>query len=103
MLIFVLICNTVICLINCYLFWQLIKWKKKLTQLADTLESLEKQTPFLMTLMVLNFRQSEYQALMFRQKYGNLQQKSQKILTLVQFLKWLLQKYRPWESIENRQ
>lgn len=97
MLTFVLICNTLICLINCYLFWQIIKWKKNLTQLADTLESLEKQTPFLMTLIVLNFRQAEYQALRFRKKYANLQQKSQKILTLVQLLKWFLQKYRAWK------
>lgn len=103
MLIFVLIFNTVICLINCYLLWQIIRWKKQLTHLADTLENLEKQAPFFLNLMVLNLRQAEYQSLLFRQQYENLQQKSQKILVLLKFLKWFLQRYRTWKMIENRQ
>lgn len=103
MLIFVLLFNILICLLNFYLFFQILKCKKQLTQLADTLETLEKQAPLFLNLMVLNLRETEYQALIFRQQYETLQQKWQKILSLVQFLKWFLQTYRAWRPMENRQ
>jgi len=94
MVTFVLICNGVIVLFNCYLVWRLLKFRKTLNQLANTLERLEKIIPQNMKLTVLLLRQSEYQALILRQRYGLLQQKWEKLLVLIRVLKWLYQRNR---------
>lgn len=96
MLIFVLICNGIIFLVNCYLFLQILKLRKRLNQIANTLESLERKVPLLLKIALLKLRQSEYQTLTLRKKYGTLQQKWAKLLTLIQFLKCLYKQYRSW-------
>ena len=91
---FVLICNGVICVLNCYLFWQLLKLRKTLRQLGNYLEKLEKKFPLLLKIAIFNLRQSEYKTLTVRKQYELLQQKKTQILNLVQFLNWLYKKYR---------
>lgn len=105
MFIFVLICNGLIVILNCYLVCKLLKLRKALKQLANTLEKLEKKLPLFLKLTLLNFRQREYQFLTFRQKYGALKQKWQKLLMLLQLLNWLYRKYHTWGTcrIDNRQ
>jgi len=93
MFIFVLTCNSLIVIFNCYLLWQILTIKKNLTQLANTLENLEKSLPLTLQLMELNARRSEYQSLTLRKKYEVLQQKWETLFMLVQFLKWLYRKY----------
>ncbi len=94
MISFVIICNGLIFLLNCYLFWQVLKIRKKITKFADRLDRLEKKIPQNLQLTTLLFLQSEYQTLTWRQQYGKLQQKQKKLLALVQVLKWLYQLYR---------
>jgi hypothetical protein len=96
MFIFVLTCNSLIVIFNCYLLWQILTIKKNLTQLANTLENLEKSLPLTLQLMELNARRSEYQSLTLRKKYEVLQQKWETLFMLVQFLKWLYRKYHSW-------
>jgi len=96
MFIFVLTCNSLIVIFNCYLLWQILTIKKNLTQLANTLENLEKSLPLTLQLMELNARRSEYQSLTLRKKYEVLQQKWETLLMLVQFLKWLYRRYHSW-------
>jgi hypothetical protein len=104
MFIFVLICNGLIVIFNCYLVWKLLQLRKALKQFANTLEKLEKKTPLFLKLTFLNFRQREYQSLVFRQKYAALKQKWQKLIMLVQLLNWLYRTYRSCGSysIDNR-
>lgn len=90
---FVLVCNGLIFLLNCYLFWQVLKIRKALTQLANRLDRLEKKIPHHLKLTTLLLLQREYQALTFRQQYGLLQQKREKLLALVQILRWLYRRY----------
>ncbi|AFZ44233.1 hypothetical protein PCC7418_2070 [Halothece sp. PCC 7418] len=94
MLIFVLTCNSLIFIFNFYLFWQLIKLKRHLTQLANTLESLEKSVPIALQLIQLNVRRREYQSLTLRKKYEFLQQNRENLLTILQVLRWLYRKYQ---------
>jgi len=96
MFIFVLTCNSLIVIFNCYLLWRILTIKKNLTQLANTLENLEKSLPLTLQLMELNARRSEYQSLTLRKKYEVLQQKWETLFMLVQFLKWLYRKYHSW-------
>ncbi|NBD16597.1 MAG: hypothetical protein GVY04_10795 [Cyanobacteria bacterium] len=96
MFIFVLTCNSLIVIFNCYLLWQILTIKKNLNQLANTLENLEKSLPLTLQLMELNARRSEYQSLTLRKKYEVLQQKWETLFMLVQFLKWLYRKYHSW-------
>jgi len=96
MFIFVLTCNSLIVIFNCYLLWQILTIKKNLTQLANTLENLEKSLPLTLQLMELNARRSEYQSLTLRKKYEVLQQKWETLFMLVQFLKWLYRRYHSW-------
>jgi len=105
MFIFVLTCNSLIVIFNCYLLWQILTIKKNLTQLANTLENLEKSLPLTLQLMELNARRSEYQSLTLRKKYEVLQQKWETLFMLVQFLKWLYRKYHSWgwRQIDNRE
>ena len=96
MFIFVLTCNSLIVIFNCYLLWQILTIKKNLTQLANTLENLEKSLPLTLQLMELNARRSQYQSLTLRKKYEVLQQKWETLLIMVQFLKWLYRRYHSW-------
>jgi len=96
MFIFVLTCNSLIVIFNCYLLWRILTIKKNLTQLANTLENLEKSLPITLQLMELNARRSEYQSLTLRKKYEALQQKWETLFMLVQFLRWLYRKYHSW-------
>ncbi len=96
MFIFVLTCNSLIVIFNCYLLWQILTIKKNLTQLANTLENLEKSLPLTLQLMELNARRSEYKSLTLRKKYEVLQQKWETLFMLVQFFKWLYRKYHSW-------
>lgn len=96
MFIFVLTCNSLIVIFNCYLLWQILTIKKNLNQLANTLENLEKSLPLTLQLMELNARRSEYQSLTLRKKYEVLQQKWETLFMLVQFLKWLYRRYHSW-------
>lgn len=96
MLIFVLTCNSLIVIFNCYLLWRILKLKRALTQLANALENLEKTIPFTLQLTQFNIKQREYQSLTLRKKYELLQQKWETVLTLVQFLKWLYRRYHSW-------
>jgi hypothetical protein len=96
MFIFVLTCNSLIVIFNCYLLWQLLKIKRYLTQLANTLEKLEKSVPLTLKLIELNARKREYQSLTLRQKYEALQQKWETLLILVQVLRWLYRQYHSW-------
>lgn len=104
MFIFVLACNGVIVILNCYLIWQMVKLRIALTQLADTLEKLETQLPLELKSILLNIRQQEYTVLSFRKRYGLLQEKWEAGLRLIQFLKWFLDKSDAWRSlkIDNR-
>jgi len=104
MFIFVLICNGLIVILNCYLICKLLQLRKALKQLANTLEKLEKKIPLLLKLTVLNLRQSQYQTLTCRQQYGRLTQKWYKFLMLVQLLNWVYRKYYAWglDRIDNK-
>lgn len=104
MFIFVLICNGLIVILNCYLICKLLQLRKALNQLANTLEKLEKKIPLLLKLTVLNLRQSQYQTLTCRQQYGRLTQKWHKFLMLVQLLNWVYRKYHAWrlDRIDNK-
>lgn len=93
MLTFVLIFNGVITLLNCYLVWQLIKFRKQLTELANTLDEIQKKAILGFPMTLLAIRRGEYQTLRFRQKSTKLQQKWQQIVTLVQLLNWLYKTY----------
>ena len=98
---FVLIFNGVICVVNCYLVWQLLKLRKTLKQLRIRLEKLEKKFPLFLKLALFNLRKSEYKTLTLRKKYELLQQKKTQILTLVQFLNWLSKKYRAYTRLRQ--
>jgi len=93
MLTFVFIFNGAITLLNCYLVWQLIKFRKQLNELANTLDDIEKKAILEFPTTLLAIRRGEYQTLKFRQNSTKLQQKWQQIVTLVQLLNWLYKTY----------
>ncbi len=89
MLTFVLIINGVITLFNCYLVWQLLKLRKTWHDLANQIEQLNQKALIAFPFTLWTIRRGEYQTLKIRQKSQTVQQKWQKLLTLVQLLTWL--------------
>lgn len=96
MVIFIIICNSIIVILNCYLVWRIFIIKRYLTDLANRLENLEKKIPLTLKLTQLNLRSAEYQSLQARQTYELLQQKWEILLALLQLLRWLYRKYHSW-------
>lgn len=96
MFIFVLIFNSAIIILNCYLVWRILKIKRYLTRLANRLENLEKRIPLTLKLIQFNLRRREYQSLKVRKTYALLQQKWEILLTFLQLLKWFSRKSQSW-------
>lgn len=87
MFIFVLTCQSLIIIFNCYLVWKAIQIRKQLREVANRLEALEKKLPLLIKLILLNLRKKEARALTIRKKYESLQQKRQALLTIIQLVR----------------